>query len=56
VEEASVYVHQCLSGVEAARQAFGAVPKSLYPDEQQCKELGLTIPNTKHSKLSFKWD
>jgi digalactosyldiacylglycerol synthase len=56
VEEASVFVHQCLSGVEVARRAFGAVPKSLYPDDQQCKELGLKIPNKKHSKLSFKGD
>ncbi|KAJ4744492.1 hypothetical protein LUZ62_012190 [Rhynchospora pubera] len=55
MEEASAYVHQCLSGVEVARRAFGAVPKSLYPDEQLCRELGLTVPNN-HSKLSFKWD
>ncbi|KAF3327243.1 digalactosyldiacylglycerol synthase 2 [Carex littledalei] len=56
VEEASVYVHQCLSGVEVARQAFGATPKSLYPDEQQCKELGLAVPTRTHSRLSLKWD
>ncbi|MBA0805162.1 hypothetical protein Gohar_004702, partial [Gossypium harknessii] len=26
---------------DALRRAFGAIPGSLYPDEEQCKELGL---------------
>lgn len=49
VEEASASLHQTISGIEAARRAFGAVPKTLQPDEQQCKELGLVIPERKMS-------
>ena len=41
VEEISAILHQAVSGIEAARHAFGAIPKSLKPDAQQCLELGL---------------
>lgn len=41
VEDASAFVHHVASGFEVSRRAFGAIPGSLQPDEQQCKELGL---------------
>lgn len=41
MEEVSALLHQTVSGIEAARRAFGAIPKSLKPDAQQCLELGL---------------
>ncbi|RXH93575.1 hypothetical protein DVH24_014151 [Malus domestica] len=44
VEDASAYVHHVASGFETTRKIFGAIPKSLQPDEEQCKELGLAIP------------
>ncbi|XP_072961602.1 digalactosyldiacylglycerol synthase 2, chloroplastic-like isoform X1 [Typha angustifolia] len=44
MEEASAILHNSVSGIEAARCAFGAIPNTLKPDEQQCKELGLTFP------------
>jgi digalactosyldiacylglycerol synthase len=40
MEEASAFVHNTISGFEAARCVFGAIPNSLQPDEQQRKELG----------------
>ncbi|EEF50483.1 UDP-galactose:MGDG galactosyltransferase, putative [Ricinus communis] len=43
IEDASAYVHHVVSGFEVSRRAFGAIPGSLQPDEQQCKELGLAI-------------
>ncbi|CAD5164341.1 digalactosyldiacylglycerol synthase 2, chloroplastic isoform X1 [Musa acuminata AAA Group] len=50
LEEASVYLHQKISGIEVARRAFGAIPKSLKPDDQLCKELGLVIAEKKPSR------
>lgn len=50
MENASAYLHQKMSGIEVARRAFGAIPKSLKPDEQQCRELGLVLPEKKKSK------
>ncbi|XP_050206360.1 digalactosyldiacylglycerol synthase 2, chloroplastic [Mercurialis annua] len=44
MEDASAYIHYVASGFEVSRRAFGAIPGSLQPDEEQCKELGLTIP------------
>ncbi|KAH0980324.1 hypothetical protein GBA52_007501 [Prunus armeniaca] len=44
MEGASAYVHHVASGFEATRRIFGAIPKSLQPDEEQCQELGLPIP------------
>lgn len=44
IESASALVHFAASGVEVTRRAFGAIPGSLQPDEQQCKELGLHYP------------
>lgn len=53
LEDASVYLHQALSGLEVTRCAFGAVPKTLQPDEQLCKDLGLAPP-AKRKRLKFK--
>ncbi|RCV45902.1 hypothetical protein SETIT_9G490800v2 [Setaria italica] len=53
LEDASVYLHQALSGLEVTRCAFGAVPKTLQPDEQLCKDLGLAPP-VKRKRLKFK--
>lgn len=48
MENASAYVHYVSSGSEAVRRVFGAIPASLQPDEEQCKELGLAItPHTR---------
>ncbi|KAG8074398.1 hypothetical protein GUJ93_ZPchr0006g44347 [Zizania palustris] len=40
MEEASAFLHNAVSGIETARRVFGAIPNTLQPDEQQCKELG----------------
>ncbi|XP_042488851.1 digalactosyldiacylglycerol synthase 2, chloroplastic-like [Macadamia integrifolia] len=48
IEDASAFMHYAASGIEAARRAFGAIPGSLQPDEEQCKELGLSVPKGKH--------
>lgn len=42
LEDASATLHNTVSGIEAARRAFGAIPETLQPDEQQSRELGLT--------------
>lgn len=47
MEDVSAYLHHVASGFEASRRAFGAIPGSLQPDEEQCKELGLAIPARK---------
>ncbi|KAL9435055.1 hypothetical protein AB3S75_021340 [Citrus x aurantiifolia] len=47
MEEASAYVHFLASGFETSRRAVGAIPGSLHPDEQLCKELGLVTPMSK---------
>lgn len=47
VEEVSAILHQAVSGIEVARRAFGAIPKSLKPDPQQCLELGLDLSERK---------
>ncbi|RZS23971.1 hypothetical protein BHM03_00056987, partial [Ensete ventricosum] len=47
VEEASAFLHNTVSGIEVARCAFGAIPETLQPDEQLCKELGLGFPEHK---------
>lgn len=41
VEDGLAFTHYLASGIEAARLAFGAIPGSLYPDEEQCQDLGL---------------
>ncbi|KAJ8748863.1 hypothetical protein K2173_013294 [Erythroxylum novogranatense] len=43
-DDASAYIHQLASGFDASRRAFGAMPGSLHVDEEQCKELGLAMP------------
>ncbi|XP_058107425.1 digalactosyldiacylglycerol synthase 2, chloroplastic-like [Magnolia sinica] len=53
MEDVSAFVHYTASGIEAARRAFGAVPGSLRPDEEQCKELGLVYSQEKHG--SNRW-
>ncbi|XP_062090268.1 digalactosyldiacylglycerol synthase 2, chloroplastic-like isoform X1 [Humulus lupulus] len=44
IEDLSARVHHFVSGFEASRKIFGAIPGSLQPDEEQCKELGLVVP------------
>ncbi|XP_022975105.1 digalactosyldiacylglycerol synthase 2, chloroplastic [Cucurbita maxima] len=46
-DDASAYIHHVTLGFEGSRRAFGAVPGSLHPDEQQCKELGIASPSGK---------
>ncbi|KAJ4971913.1 hypothetical protein NE237_005012 [Protea cynaroides] len=48
IEDASAFVHYAASGIEAVRRAFGAIPGSMQPDEEQSNELGLSIPKRKH--------
>ncbi|KAJ0110320.1 hypothetical protein Patl1_00389 [Pistacia atlantica] len=50
VEDASAYIHYVTSGFEATRRAFGAIPASLQPDEDQCKELGLSQGPSKRKR------
>ncbi|XP_020100785.1 digalactosyldiacylglycerol synthase 2, chloroplastic-like isoform X1 [Ananas comosus] len=52
VEDASAYLHQSVSGIEVVRRAFGAAPKSLKPDEQLRKELGIDIPPRKKRSIT----
>lgn len=48
LEDTSAYIHNAVSSTEFTRTAFGAIPGTLYPDEELCKELGLpSPPNTK---------
>ncbi|CAN8248208.1 unnamed protein product [Cochlearia groenlandica] len=42
LEEMSAYIHFLASGFEASRRAFGAIPGSLQPDEELCRDLGLS--------------
>ncbi|KAL4354640.1 hypothetical protein GQ457_06G032220 [Hibiscus cannabinus] len=42
MEDTSAYLHHLALGFEATRKAFGAIPGSLQPDEEQRKELGLS--------------
>ena len=44
MDRASAYVHHVASGFEVTRRIFGAIPRSLQPDEEQRKELGLAVP------------
>ena len=44
MEDLSAQAHHFVSGFEASRKIFGAVPGSLQPDEEQRKELGLAVP------------
>lgn len=51
LEDMSAYIHFLASGFEASRTAFGAIPGSLQPDEELCRDLGLPLstpsPNTR---------
>ncbi|KAB1214418.1 Digalactosyldiacylglycerol synthase 2, chloroplastic [Morella rubra] len=49
-EDASAFMHFVASGSEASRRMFGAIPGSMRPDEEQCKELGLAIPAGKRGR------
>eukprot|EP00262_Sarcandra_glabra_P002133 TRINITY_DN1238_c0_g1_i1.p1 TRINITY_DN1238_c0_g1~~TRINITY_DN1238_c0_g1_i1.p1 ORF type:complete len:484 (+),score=88.91 TRINITY_DN1238_c0_g1_i1:337-1788(+) len=55
MEDASAFVHNTTSGIEAARRVFGAIPGSLQPDEEQCKELGLVFPAEKQGSKKFSF-
>lgn len=48
MEDASAYMHHVISGFEASRRMFGAIPGSLQPNEEQCEELGLAVRAGKH--------
>ncbi|MBA0652639.1 hypothetical protein Goklo_019886 [Gossypium klotzschianum] len=48
MEDTSAYFHYLALGFETTRRAFGAIPGSLQPDEEQRKELGLAT-SSKHS-------
>uniref|UniRef100_A0A7C9EYK2 Digalactosyldiacylglycerol synthase 2, chloroplastic n=1 Tax=Opuntia streptacantha TaxID=393608 RepID=A0A7C9EYK2_OPUST len=41
LEETSASIHNAVSGAELTRRVFGAIPGTLYPDEELCRELGL---------------
>lgn len=41
MDEASANLHFLASGFELSRRVFGAIPGTLKPDEQLCRELGL---------------
>ncbi|XP_026402571.1 digalactosyldiacylglycerol synthase 2, chloroplastic-like [Papaver somniferum] len=51
MEDASAYMHYTASGIEAARKVFGAIPGSLEPDEELCKELGISFPMANRSSF-----
>lgn len=44
IEDLSAHAHHFISGFEASRKIFGAIPGSLQPDEEQRKELSLVMP------------
>ncbi|GLU00615.1 hypothetical protein SLE2022_179680 [Rubroshorea leprosula] len=44
IEDASACLHYVVSGFETTRRAFGAIPGTLQPDEEQCRELGWAAP------------
>lgn len=44
MEDISAFIHFAASGTEATRRLFGAIPGSMQPDEEQCRELGLSLP------------
>ncbi|KAL5994762.1 Digalactosyldiacylglycerol synthase 2, chloroplastic [Asimina triloba] len=54
LEGASAFLHYTASGIEMACRGFGAIPGSLHPDQEQCKELGLVFPSGKDAPDSFK--
>jgi len=41
LEETSASIHNAVSGAELTRRVFGAIPGTLYPDEELCRELDL---------------
>lgn len=43
LQDTSARLHQVASGCEVFRRLFGAIPGSLQPDEELCKDLGLSI-------------
>ncbi|KAI4311524.1 hypothetical protein MLD38_036410 [Melastoma candidum] len=49
VDDMSTFIHQVASGSEVSRRMFGAIPGSLQPDEDLCKDLGLPNPPPKKS-------
>lgn len=51
LEDMSAYIHFLASGFETSRTAFGAIPGSLQPDEELCKDLGLTLKTPSRNSL-----
>ncbi|GMH28954.1 hypothetical protein Nepgr_030797 [Nepenthes gracilis] len=54
IEDASAFVHFTASGFELSRKVFGAIPGTLHPEEEQCKELGLPFDAGEKSPQSLK--
>lgn len=52
IEDASACLHYVVSGLEITRRAFGAIPGTLQPDEEQCRELGWAAPFGRGSSRS----
>lgn len=51
LEDMSAYIHFLASGFEASRTAFGAIPGSLQPDEELCRDLGLSLKTPSRNSL-----
>lgn len=47
LEETSALIHNAVMGSEMTRRAFGAVPGTLHPDEELCREIGLAYSSRK---------
>ncbi|XP_057855175.1 digalactosyldiacylglycerol synthase 2, chloroplastic isoform X1 [Cryptomeria japonica] len=45
VDDGFAFTHYIVSGIEPARIASGAIPGTIHPDEEQCKDLGIALPN-----------
>ncbi|XP_021767334.1 digalactosyldiacylglycerol synthase 2, chloroplastic-like [Chenopodium quinoa] len=54
LEDASAYIHNAVSGTEFTRTAFGAIPGTLHPDDELCKELGLPSPTNSGAQCCRK--
>lgn len=46
--------HYCLSGIEIARLASGAIPGTMHMDEEQQRDLGL-VSSTTNKDMQYSW-
>ncbi|CAH2034979.1 unnamed protein product [Thlaspi arvense] len=51
LEDMSAYIHFLASGFETLRRAFGTIPGSLQPDEELCRDLGLSLKTPSRNSL-----